>query len=163
MSEYREPTTQEILSHIETGITATGQSDSYCVGFCNALVWLKSCITHEEPQFFEDSKVSEISTGSTTTDDCVSRKFMYELGATCIATRDKNDKLIALGTIDELPPVTPIHGTCKDCKHWDKDDKYCKHLSNEYGWFEDDDYRVDTEEDFYCADFEKRGNENEVN
>lgn len=40
-------------------------------------------------------------------EDCVSRKFMYELGATCIATRDKNDKLIALGTIDELPSVTP--------------------------------------------------------
>lgn len=51
-----QPTTQEILSHIETGITATGQSDSYCVGFCNALVWLKSCITHEEPQYFEDGK-----------------------------------------------------------------------------------------------------------
>lgn len=52
----QQPTTQEILSHIETGITATGQSDSYCVGFCNALVWLKSCITHEEPQYFEDGK-----------------------------------------------------------------------------------------------------------
>lgn len=57
-------TTQEILSHIETGITATGQSDSYCVGFCNALIWLKACITHEEPQFFEDGKVSENSIGS---------------------------------------------------------------------------------------------------
>lgn len=52
----QEPTTQEILSHIDTGITATGQSDSYCVGFCNALIWLKSCITHEEPQYFEDVK-----------------------------------------------------------------------------------------------------------
>lgn len=40
-------------------------------------------------------------------DDCVSRKFMYELGATCIATRDKNGKLIALGTIENLPVVTP--------------------------------------------------------
>lgn len=49
-----QPTIEEILSHITTGITATGQSDSYCVGFCNALVWLKSCITHEEPQFFKD-------------------------------------------------------------------------------------------------------------
>ncbi len=40
-------------------------------------------------------------------DDCVSRKFMYELGATCIATRDKNGKLLALGTIENLPVVTP--------------------------------------------------------
>jgi len=41
-------------------------------------------------------------------EDCVSREFMYELGATCIATRDKNDKLIALGTIENLPSVTPV-------------------------------------------------------
>ena len=40
-------------------------------------------------------------------EDCVSREFMYELGATCIATRDKNDKLIALGTIENLPSVKP--------------------------------------------------------
>lgn len=40
-------------------------------------------------------------------DDCVSRKFMHELGATCIATRKENGKLIALGSIDELPSVTP--------------------------------------------------------
>ena len=51
-----QPTTQDILSYIETGIIATGQSDSYCVGFCNALIWLKACITHEEPQYFEDGK-----------------------------------------------------------------------------------------------------------
>ena len=55
----QQPTTQEILSHIETGITATGQSDSYCVGFCNALIWLKACITHEESQFFKDGKGEE--------------------------------------------------------------------------------------------------------
>lgn len=47
---------KDVLASIETGITATGQSDSYSVGFCNALIWLKSCITHEEPQFFEDVK-----------------------------------------------------------------------------------------------------------
>mgnify|MGYP003306909253 CR=1 FL=1 len=27
-------------------------------------------------------------------DDCVSRKFMHELGATCIATRNENGELI---------------------------------------------------------------------
>lgn len=47
-------------------------------------------------------------------DDCVSRNFMYELGATCIATRDKNYKLIALGTIENLPPVQPKPKT----GHW---------------------------------------------
>jgi hypothetical protein len=47
-------------------------------------------------------------------EDCISRQFMYELGATCIATRDKNNKLIALGTIENLPPVTPQSKT----GHW---------------------------------------------
>jgi hypothetical protein len=42
-------------------------------------------------------------------EDCISRKFMYNLGATCIATRNKNGKLIALGTIENLPSVTPTH------------------------------------------------------
>lgn len=40
-------------------------------------------------------------------EDAVSRKFMQKLGATCIATRDKNGKLIALGAIENLPSVTP--------------------------------------------------------
>lgn len=40
--------------------------------------------------------------------DCVSRQFMLDLGATCIATRNKNGDLIALGAIEHLPPVTPI-------------------------------------------------------
>lgn len=52
---------------------------------------------------FNDCPLIEIEQS----DDCVSRKFMYELGATCIATRDKNDKLIALGTIENLPSVIP--------------------------------------------------------
>jgi hypothetical protein len=55
---------------------------------------------------------SEIPTSSTTKNDlvvdCVSRQFMYELGATCIATRNENGNLMALGAIEELPPATPI-------------------------------------------------------
>lgn len=54
---------------------------------------------------------SEIPTGSTTKNDlgidCISRQLMYDLGATCIATRNGNGKLIALGAIEELPSVTP--------------------------------------------------------
>ena len=59
-----------------------------------------------------------------------------------------------------LPPVTPTHGTCKDCKQLDVMDcgYYCKlnHWS-----------KISTEGncggmgDFYCADYEKRGDENE--
>ncbi len=48
--------------------------------------------------------------------DAISRQFMYKLGATCIAARDKNGKLIALGAIEELPPVAPQQaGHCKEC------------------------------------------------
>lgn len=123
-------------------------------------------------------------------EDCVSRKFMYELGATCIATRDKNDKLIALGTIEDLPSATPTHciaevrfskedlreicnerieiecthGTCKDCVWWDSENNIigycnaCKHWHGSSRW--DIGIYRKTKADFYCADFEKRGNEN---
>lgn len=166
-----------------------------------------------------------------TSDDCVSRKFIYELGATCIATRDKNDKLIALGTIDELPSVTPTipssddcvsrqavlemieqiqnaggfigyntyseafdqvdnmpsvtpthciaavrfskedlreicnerieiectHGTCKDCKNNRKNPYARKQYTCELG----NRYKLRDCDNFYCADFEKRGGEDE--
>lgn len=62
-------------------------------------------------------------------EDAVSRKFMYELGATCIATRDKNGKLIPLGAIENLPPVTPIH---KDSTVQDFDNK-CRVCGATYG------------------------------
>ena len=39
--------------------------------------------------------------------DCVSRQFMYELGATCIAYRNDKQELIPIISIDSLPPVTP--------------------------------------------------------
>jgi len=45
-------------------------------------------------------------------EDCVSREFMYELGAKCIAARDKNGELVAITSIESLPPVAPK--PCKD-------------------------------------------------
>ena len=39
--------------------------------------------------------------------DCISRKFMRDLGATCIAYRNDKQKLIPIISIDELPSVTP--------------------------------------------------------
>ena len=60
LSEYeqqiRADAIDEILKNIEIGIDATGHSDQYTTGFCNALIWLKSCITHEEPQFLVQLK-----------------------------------------------------------------------------------------------------------
>ena len=151
-----QPTIEEILSHINTGITATGQSDSYCVGFCNALVWLKSCITHEEPQFFDDSKVEENSTGSTTSDDCVSRQAVKDAVENTIAKyipiligRYEKIPLELAVAIRDVPPVTPTRSTCKECKYCEdigvKTTLYCKR------------YGINHLENYYCADFEKRG------
>lgn len=50
-------------------------------------------------------------------EDAVSRVFMYELGATCIAKPDGNGNLIALGRIGMLPPVTPKPKTGKWIEH----------------------------------------------
>jgi len=51
--------------------------------------------------------------------DLVSRQFMRDLGATCIAKRGEDGELIALGRIDMLPPAQPetakrIVGKSKD-------------------------------------------------
>ena len=40
-------------------------------------------------------------------ENCVSREFMYKLGAKCIAARNENGELIAITSIESLPPVTP--------------------------------------------------------
>jgi len=37
--------------------------------------------------------------------DCVSREFMYKLGARCIAVRNENGELVALTSIESLPSV----------------------------------------------------------
>ena len=39
--------------------------------------------------------------------DCISRKVMRDLGATCIAYRNDKQELIPIASIDELPSVTP--------------------------------------------------------
>lgn len=52
----REDVIKEVLAYIETGIQCTGHSDPYATGFSNALIWLRSCITKEEPEFLEMEK-----------------------------------------------------------------------------------------------------------
>jgi len=47
-------------------------------------------------------------------EDCVSREFMYKLGAKCIAVRNGNGELVALASIESLPSVTPKITECED-------------------------------------------------
>jgi hypothetical protein len=81
-------------------------------------------------------------------DDCVSRASVKELfqEGCVMGVYD------FLG-IDDLPPVTPTHGTCKDCKHYymDEDGHGCHCEKFDYT-------RFPVYADFYCASFEKRGN-----
>jgi len=64
--------------------------------------------------------------------------------------------------VKELPPVTPIHGMCKDCKHWkDSDGVYRRGIGAESKCSINNSKVF--EGTFYCTDFEKRGNENGSN
>lgn len=47
-------------------------------------------------------------------EDCISRKLMHDMGATCIAARNKDGDLVALGALDILPSATPQQKT----GHW---------------------------------------------
>ena len=95
-------------------------------------------------------------------DDCVSREQVLYIINPHIheiiseSGRDLNGHTNAvlraiIGLIEGMPPVTSTHGTCKDCMAWDKEYHFCSMMGR------------DAEKDFYCADFEKRGNENGSN
>lgn len=80
-------------------------------------------------------------------DDCVSKASVKELFQEgCVM-----GMYDFLG-IEDLPPVTPTHGTCKDCTNYvvgALDEEICIR-GHEL-----------IHKDFYCADYKKRGGENE--
>ncbi len=76
--------------------------NAYKETLCNQRRWDEA----EEYQRIIDRFMSFASTQTGQCDDAVSRKLMYELGATCIARRE-NGELVALGGLDTLPSVTP--------------------------------------------------------
>lgn len=91
-------------------------------------------------------------------EDCVSReKVKNKAIQLWNGSGDEDYKFNTLiDYITDLLPVTPTHGTCKDCKH-------CYMDEDGHGYHcEKFDYtRFPVYADFYCADYEKRGNENE--
>ena len=117
-------------------------------------------------------------------DDCVSRKAVVDFLKNHAKTYD--DKRVRMGFLagsslvnnpDNVPSVTPTHciaevrfskddlreicnerieiacehGTCKDCRHRNPEDKKCD-CGHDIQW------QLPREDDWYCADFEKRGN-----
>lgn len=91
-------------------------------------------------------------------EDCVSRQAVLDL-ATTIQTDDySGNEIIDVVEVDDikaLPPVTPTHGNCKDCKHNKKSHNAITlcYTTCDLG------HRFELREPstFYCADFEKRG------
>ena len=93
-----------------------------------------------------------------TSEDCVSRQAVIEIikkSDACLYEKSDNDGLIE--EIKTLSPVTPTHGTCKDCEHSYTDADGLIYCCNMYELA-----RFYPKEDFYCADFEKRGSENDI-
>lgn len=99
---------------------------------------------------------------NTTSDDCVSRADLlkiYENRFIELQKAHQTDKQLGvnwcINTLKDMPPVTPTHGTCKDCK-------YCEDIGIK-GTFYCKRYGINHLDKYYCADFEKRGNENGSN
>ena len=93
-----------------------------------------------------------------TSDDCVSRQAVIDTVdntiakyiPTFIGPYEKIPLELAIA-IRDISPVTPTHGTCKDCTNYvvgALDEEICIR-GHEL-----------IHENFYCADYEKRGNEN---
>ena len=103
-----------------------------------------------------------------TSDDCVSRAEVFEIMGNLMSIpydfdRPINDDDVSesMDKIKALPPVTPTHGTCQDCKYWDSSyTEGINHLCKKYGKYTH--YHGHCI-GFTCADFEKRGNENGSN
>lgn len=97
-------------------------------------------------------------------EDCVSRAELKKWLDMNFSFGGALRKLEMFDQIDkELPPVTPTHGTCIDCKWWDSENNntgYCNACKHGH-WSSTWDIGIyrKTKADFYCADFEKRGSE----
>ena len=62
-------------------------------------------------------------------EDYISRKLMHDMGATCIAARNKDGDLVALGALDILPSATPQPKTGQPkTGHWIGHREHCEKL-----------------------------------
>ena len=86
-----------------------------------------------------------------TSDDCVSRQAVLDKKVLIELPDGQKFYSIDPEDIKNLPPVTPTHSICKECKYCEdigvKGTLYCKR------------YGINHLDGYYCADFEKRGDE----
>lgn len=108
---------------------------------------------------FENWEKKTLPSVISTSEDCVSRAEVTDelnrLGRNAFKDDTDYDNFFAF--VDSLPPVTPTHGTCKDCKHNYKTSRNTFECSNGHRFY------MKIPDTFYFADFEKRGSENEIN
>lgn len=64
-----------------------------------------------------------------------------------------SDDCVSRKKVNNLPPVIPSHGTCKDCKH-------CCYITGTKNKLCEKHSCMQVSNNWYCADFEKRGSEN---
>lgn len=110
-------------------------------------MWARNNGGEPHGKVYEEHKLvlDLINTLEQSGEDCVSREqALLALTGTNLGEKSA-DELIALfdKRMRALPPVTPTHGTCKDCK------KYRNSLEHCTQWV------MPTNDDFYCADYEK--------
>jgi hypothetical protein len=92
--------------------------------------------------------------------DCVSRQAVDML---CIRyLKTATDEHVAFyEEFCSLPLVTPAHGTCRDCEYYRRIElNSCDEVVATCKKHTDRNYQY-VSPNFYCADYEKRGNEND--
>lgn len=77
------------------------------VGICKGISCPECSFNKGEDGCLLAERLDEIEIIPEPCEDAVSRKLMYELGATCMARRDENGELVALGSLDALPSAQP--------------------------------------------------------
>ena len=124
--------------------------------YCNSIDPQKFIEAMEcQPLLFTQHIISE----QQPSDDCVSRQAVLDLMQLKMGGKE------LYKAVYELQPVTPTHGTCKDCKHWERigyaipSNGRCKHFDDVWKGNSILPLEHGTTENFYCADYEKRGSE----
>jgi len=92
-------------------------------------------------------------------DDCVSRQAVLDKAELIELEDGQTFYCISPEDVKALLSVTPTHGTCKDCKYNRKNPYARKHYTCELG----NRCKLRDCDNFFCADFEKRGSEDGSN
>lgn len=115
---------EDIIAVIEIDDITTNQLFMVDMNEENYFIWENDWYEGEKNvaliDFFPVSEAINPSAHPEPCEDAVSRKLMYELGATCMARRDENGELVALGSLDVLPTIeerktgkwVKVHGYC---------------------------------------------------